>query len=114
MCPLRSNQDPAPSERSPLPRKLKSCNTGGLDLTGKAAVLKTAGRKPVEVRILCPPLHRLPPLLAPHDQKGFDVIKPVPSSRFRPRITATLSVRNWDGAVAFYKAAFGATELYRA
>jgi len=58
-------------------------------------------------------LHRLPPLLAPHDQKGFDVIKPVPSSRFRPRITATLSVRNWDGAVAFYKAAFGATELYR-
>src|SRR5438477_823724 len=30
--------------------------SGGLDLTGKAAVLKTAGRNPVEVRILCPPL----------------------------------------------------------
>ena len=28
---------------------------GGLDLTGKAAVLKTAGRKPVQVRVLCPP-----------------------------------------------------------
>src|SRR5205823_4235069 len=31
---------------------------GGLDLTGKAAVLKTAGRNPVEVRILCPPSRR--------------------------------------------------------
>src|SRR3989449_11540488 len=61
MCPLRSNQDPAPSERSPLPRKLKSCNTGGLDLTGKAAVLKTAGRKPVQVRVLCPPLSPVTP-----------------------------------------------------
>ena len=39
--------------------------------------------------------------------------KSVASSRFRPRITATLSVRNWARAVAFYKAAFGATELYR-
>src|SRR2546426_7152753 len=29
---------------------------GGLDLTGKAAVLNTAGRKPVQVRVLCPPL----------------------------------------------------------
>src|SRR5438876_1154637 len=44
---------------------------GGLDLTGKAAVLKTAGRKPVEVRILCPPLHlarrrtSAPPRLCP-------------------------------------------------
>ena len=31
---------------------------GGLDLTGKAAVLKTAGRKPVQVRVLCPPFSR--------------------------------------------------------
>jgi hypothetical protein len=29
---------------------------GGLDLTGKAAVLKTAGRKPIGVRIPGPPL----------------------------------------------------------
>jgi hypothetical protein len=28
---------------------------GGLDLTGKAAVLKTAGRKPIGVRIPGPP-----------------------------------------------------------
>jgi len=59
-------------------------------------------------------LHCLPPLwVALHDEKGFDVSKSVASSRFRPRITATLSVRNWARAVAFYKAAFGATELYR-
>lgn len=36
-----------------------------------------------------------------------------PASNFRTAITATLSVRNWDRAVEFYKAAFGATELYR-
>jgi PhnB protein len=36
------------------------------------------------------------------------------SSRdFPTRITATLSVRNWDRAMDFYKAAFGARELYR-
>src|SRR2546426_1887001 len=34
---------------------------GGLDLTGKAAVLKTAGRKPVQVRVLCPPLSPVTP-----------------------------------------------------
>ena len=28
-------------------------------------------------------------------------------------VTATLSVRNWVGAMDFYKAAFGAVELYR-
>lgn len=32
---------------------------------------------------------------------------------FKAAITATLSVRNWDRAVDFYKAAFGAVELYR-
>ena len=37
----------------------------------------------------------------------------VTSRGFRPHITATLSVRNWARAVDFYKAAFGATELYR-
>ena len=35
------------------------------------------------------------------------------SSDLRTAITATLSVRDWDRAVEFYKAAFGATELYR-
>ncbi len=34
-------------------------------------------------------------------------------SGFKTCVTATLSVRNWDEAMAFYKAAFGATELYR-
>jgi PhnB protein len=28
-------------------------------------------------------------------------------------VTATLSVRDWNGAMAFYKAAFGAIELHR-
>jgi PhnB protein len=38
----------------------------------------------------------------------------VPSSNtFRTSITATLSVRNGARAVDFYKAAFGASELYR-
>ena len=32
---------------------------------------------------------------------------------FRTSITAPLSVRNWAGAMDFYKAAFGAVELYR-
>ena len=36
-----------------------------------------------------------------------------PSNRFRTAVTATLSVRNWARAIAFYKAAFGASELYR-
>src|SRR6185437_9845105 len=52
------------------PNKLDStlalCDTpcsGGLDLTGKAAVLKTAGRKPLQVRILCPPLRLAEPAL---------------------------------------------------
>ena len=31
--------------------------SGGLDLTGKAAVLKTAGRKPLGVRVPRPPLN---------------------------------------------------------
>jgi len=35
------------------------------------------------------------------------------STGFRTQITATLSVRDWDGAFAFYKKAFGAVELYR-
>ena len=33
-----------------------SADAGGLDLIGKAAVLKTAGRKPFRVRIPGPPL----------------------------------------------------------
>src|SRR6266568_2598311 len=32
---------------------------------------------------------------------------------FKTSVTATLSVRNWARAMDFYKAAFGATELYR-
>ena len=32
---------------------------------------------------------------------------------FRTSITATLSVRNWDRAIDFYKAAFNAIELFR-
>jgi len=32
---------------------------------------------------------------------------------FPTSLTATLSVRNWDRAIDFYKTAFGATELYR-
>ncbi len=35
------------------------------------------------------------------------------SKGFRTAITATLSVRNWARAMDFYKAAFGASELYR-
>jgi PhnB protein len=35
------------------------------------------------------------------------------SEAFRTAITATLSVRNWSRAMDFYKAAFGARELYR-
>jgi PhnB protein len=35
------------------------------------------------------------------------------SNGFRPSVTATLSVRNWARAIDFYKAAFGAIELYR-
>jgi len=31
----------------------------------------------------------------------------------RTEVTATLSVRHWDRAMDFYKAAFGATEVYR-
>jgi PhnB protein len=34
-------------------------------------------------------------------------------SEFRTGITATLSVRNWPQAIAFYKTAFGAEELFR-
>src|SRR5262245_30495724 len=35
------------------------------------------------------------------------------SGNFPTRVTATLSVRNWDRAMDFYQAAFGARELYR-
>ena len=35
------------------------------------------------------------------------------STAFATRLTATLSVRNWDRAIEFYKAAFGARELFR-
>jgi PhnB protein len=36
-----------------------------------------------------------------------------PNQVVRTDVTATLSVWNWAGAMAFYKAAFGAVELYR-
>jgi PhnB protein len=35
------------------------------------------------------------------------------SQGFRTLVTATLSVRDWSRAMDFYKAAFGAVELYR-
>ena len=35
------------------------------------------------------------------------------SANFQNRITATLSVRNWQRAMDFYKAAFGAVQLYQ-
>jgi PhnB protein len=35
------------------------------------------------------------------------------SGSFRTYVTATLSVRNWAQAIDFYKAAFGASELFR-
>lgn len=36
-----------------------------------------------------------------------------PSEDFKTLVTATLSVRDWARAVEFYKAAFGAAELFR-
>jgi PhnB protein len=35
------------------------------------------------------------------------------SNNFQTRLTATLAVRNWDRAIEFYQAAFGARELFR-
>ena len=37
----------------------------------------------------------------------------MPANDFHTSVTATLSVRDWDRAVDFYKAALGADELYR-
>jgi PhnB protein len=37
----------------------------------------------------------------------------MPSNNFQTRLTATLSVKNWDRAVEFYKGAFGAREMFR-
>ena len=37
----------------------------------------------------------------------------MPSNSFQTRLTATLAVKNWDRAIEFYKAAFGARELFR-
>jgi PhnB protein len=37
----------------------------------------------------------------------------MPMNQFKTRITATLSVRNWELAFDFYKRAFDAAELYR-
>lgn len=34
-------------------------------------------------------------------------------AQFKTIVTATLAVRDWDRAMDFYKAAFGATELYQ-
>jgi PhnB protein len=36
-----------------------------------------------------------------------------PNAGFVPRVTATLSVRDWPAAMRFYQAAFGAVETYR-
>src|SRR6266550_349040 len=44
---------------------------------------------------------------------GFTVPDATSSAGFRTAITATLSVRNWSQAMEFYKAAFGAGELFR-
>ena len=35
------------------------------------------------------------------------------SNNFQTRLTATLAVKDWDRAIEFYKAAFGARELFR-
>src|SRR5262249_35113152 len=46
--------------------------------------------------------------------KRKGAIKPAKArAGFRTVVTATLSVRNWAKAMDFYKAAFGAKELYR-
>ena len=37
----------------------------------------------------------------------------IPTHRSQTSVMATLSVRNWTQAFAFYKAAFGASELHR-
>jgi PhnB protein len=37
----------------------------------------------------------------------------MPLRAIKTAITATLAVRDWDRAIAFYKAAFGAIELHR-
>jgi PhnB protein len=49
----------------------------------------------------------------PRAQKGVGVSASAASTEFRTRLTATLSVRHWAQAIDFYKAAFGASELYR-
>ena len=36
----------------------------------------------------------------------------MPATEFRTSITATLSVRDWPRAIAFYKDGFGATEMF--
>jgi hypothetical protein len=58
---------------------------GGLDLTGKAAVLKTAGGNPVQVRILCPPLQlREPPRNAGYNLATyFDTLPPEKQRQLR-------------------------------
>ena len=43
------------------------------------------------------------------NKPGFDKS----TEGFRTNVTATLSVRDWARAMDFYKAAFGANELYR-
>ena len=42
----------------------------------------------------------------------FEMSYPIESNNFQTRITATLAVRNWEQAMDFYKAAFGAIEKY--
>ena len=44
---------------------------------------------------------------------GNGITPLMPSNNFPTRLTATLSVKDWDRAIEFYKAAFGARELFR-
>src|SRR6266850_1022996 len=50
---------------------------------------------------------------AKYQPRGFVMRDTRSSNDFRTSVTATLSVRNWARAIDFYKAAFGAKELYR-
>jgi PhnB protein len=56
-------------------------------------------------------------MVRPNEMKAPHAMATVPAGQggtdFRTCVTATLSVRNWEQAMAFYKTAFGATELYR-
>ena len=52
-------------------------------------------------------------LSTPSDPDRGSAIEKKQTTPFQTIVTATLSVRNWPRAFEFYKAAFGAVELYR-